>query len=72
MSPDAGRRSPVPMSRVTRGEGVNWPQSSINWVLLGIHQQWIDKAPPEELDADLLAIPDDPSAEVGADHPPLV
>jgi hypothetical protein len=51
---------------------VNWPQSSINWVLLGIHQQWIDKAPAEQLNADLLAIPDDPPAEVDADHPPLV
>jgi hypothetical protein len=39
------------MARVTRGKGVNWPQSSINWALLGIHQQWIDEAPPEELDA---------------------
>jgi len=60
------------MSRVTRGEGVNWPQSSINWVLLGIHQQWIDKATAEQLNADLLAIPDDLSAEVNADHPPLM
>ena len=60
------------MSRVTRGEGVNWPQSSINWVLLGIHHQWINKAPPEELDADLLAIPDDLSAEKDGHHPPLV
>ena len=60
------------MSRVTRGEGVTWPQSSINWVLLGIHQQWINKAPSEELDADPFAIPDDPSAEKSADHPPLV
>jgi hypothetical protein len=60
------------MSRVTGGEGVNWPQSSINWVLLGIHQQWIDKSPPEELDAELLAIPDDPAAEEDGDDPPLV
>ena len=60
------------MSRVTRGEGVNWPQSSINWVLLGIHQQWINKAPPEELDTDPFAIPDDLSAEKDGHHPPLV
>jgi hypothetical protein len=60
------------MSRVTRGEGVTWPQSSINWVLLGIHEQWIHKAPPEELDADPLAIPDDLAAEVDGHHPPLV
>ena len=60
------------MSRVTRREGVNWPQSSINWVLLGIHQQWINKAPPEELDTDPFAIPDDFSAEVDGHHPPLV
>lgn len=60
------------MSRVTGGEGVNWPQSSINWVLLGIHQQWIDKAPPEELDVELLAVPDDLSGEEDGDDPPLV
>jgi hypothetical protein len=51
---------------------VNWPQSSINWVLLGIHQQWINKAPPEEHDLDPFAIPDDLSAEVDGHHPPLV
>jgi hypothetical protein len=60
------------MSRVTRGEGVNWPQTSINWVLLGIHQQWIDKAPAEQDHLEALAIPDDLPAEKDGHHPPLV
>ncbi len=60
------------MSGVPGGEGMNWPQSTINWVLLGIHQQWIDNAPPEEHHLEALAIPDDPPAEIGADHPPLM
>ena len=62
----------IPMGRVTRGEGVNWPQSSINWVLLGIHQQWINEPPPEEDDLEPLAIPEDFPAEVGGNDPPLV
>lgn len=53
-------------------KGVNWPQSSINWLLLEIHQQWVDKAPPEQDDLELLAIPNDPPAEVDGHHPPLV
>ena len=60
------------MSGVPGGQGVNWPQSALNWVLLGIHQQWIDEPLTEENHLDALAIPDDPPAEVGADHPPLV
>ena len=60
------------MSRVPGVEGVDWPQSSINWVLLGIHQQWIDKPSREEDHLEPLAIPDDlPAAEHGH-HPPLV
>lgn len=60
------------MGRVARGEGVNWPQSHINWVLLGIHQRWIDELPAEEDNMELHAIPDDLPAEIGRGDPPLV
>jgi len=53
-------------------EGVNWPQSSINWVLLGIHEQWIDKAPAEQDHLEPLAIPDDLPAEEDDHYSPLV
>ena len=48
------------------------PEGLINEVLVAIHEQWIDKAPSEQLDADLLAIPGDFPREIDADHPPLV
>jgi hypothetical protein len=53
-------------------ERVDWPQSSINWILLGIHQKWIDKASAEQDHLEPLAIPDDPAAEKGSHRPPLV
>lgn len=60
------------MSSVTRGQGVDWPQSSINWVLLGIHQHWIDQPALEQDDMEILAIPEDFPAEERSDEPPLV
>jgi len=57
---------------MARMDRVNWPQSSINWVLLGIHQQWIDKAPAEQDHLEPLAIPDDLPAEENNHQPPLV
>lgn len=72
MKTDDSRPSAVPVRRMAKRQGMDRPGRPINEVLVAIHEQWIDKTPPEQLDADLLAIPGDFPQEIDADHPPLM